>query len=107
MPSNSICNALATFLLPIENAPCWLRLVEEHEETFAYLLPFSLLASTFFEVESFGSSLMYSMNSGAPGIYLRRGSGTFSPWTKCQNRPNRPNSLVRPCDTYVLGLVVL
>ncbi len=34
----------------------------------------------FCDVESLGSSLVYSMNAGAPGIYFRRTSGTFRPW---------------------------
>ena len=33
----------------------------------------------FCEVESLGSSRVYSMNSGAPGIYFRRISGTRTP----------------------------
>jgi hypothetical protein len=32
------------------------------------------------EVLSFGSSLVYGRNSGAPGMYLRRGSGTTNPY---------------------------
>ena len=40
-------------------------------------LPFALT-----DVESFGSSLVYSMNSGAPSMYFRRTSGTFIPYER-------------------------
>lgn len=37
------------------------------------------LALTFCDVVSFGSSLVYGRNSGAPGIYFRSGSGMTTP----------------------------
>ena len=33
------------------------------------------------EIESFGSSFVYGRNSGCPGMYLRRTSGTLMPFS--------------------------
>ena len=44
-----------------------------------YLLPLARVGSAFCDAFSFGNSLAYGRNSGAPGRYLRRGSGTRKP----------------------------
>lgn len=33
------------------------------------------------DIESFGSSFVYGRNSGCPGMYLRRTSGTLIPFS--------------------------
>ncbi len=59
---------------------------------------------TFFcEVVYLGSSLVYSMNSGAPGIYLRKTSGTTTPY---RNKWVQ-YSLVKANPAYSLRLVIL
>lgn len=63
---------------------------------------FSAFAFAFWDVEPFGNSFVNGIYSGAPGRYLRSGSGTLNPY----------HLLVSPQlhklkEAYFLGLVVL
>lgn len=75
------------------------------QQPYAHFWPFVLWGSDFWDVDSLGSSLAKGMNSGAPGKYLRRGSGTRRPWPGIISRCFRARP--RHSNTYLLCLVVL